>query len=426
MRYLKLILLVLAMSVASETRAQIVADSSRNGIHTIQLFKSGFELSLPLIKLGSDEKVTLSFDDLENELRNFKYSLELCNSDGTTSNLPLNRYMEGFAEEQIRNFSYSVNTIQTYIHYETEIPGQNMLLLKSGIYRVKVYEENNPDSILFSRFFYVLDEKCTINGRVMQATLIEQKKFKQEVDLKVRVNSDFEIAESYKNLKLIIRQNGRSDNAITTLKPRLSVANEFDYNYDRENTFNGGNEYRMFDVKSLRYFSEHTQDITFNNQINNVYLTPDQRRPFKVYKTEEDLNGKFYIKANDTRDSRVEADYFFAHFSLPYEFPVVDGDIYLLGELTDWQLKPEAKLIYNYPQKAYQTTLWLKQGYYNYFYVFVKKGETILDETFVEGNHWETENDYYVFIYYRDPSDNYDRLIGYRKFNSINDNKAED
>jgi len=55
----------------------------------------------------------------------------------------------------------------------------------------------------------------------------------------------------------------------------------------------------------------------------------------------------------------------------------------------------------------------LKQGFYNYQYVLVKKKKNlIIDETFIEGNHWETQNKYTIFLYLQEEGTVYDKLIG--------------
>jgi hypothetical protein len=62
----------------------------------------------------------------------------------------------------------------------------------------------------------------------------------------------------------------------------------------------------------------------------------------------------------------------------------------------------------------------LKQGWYNYEYVFLKKGETRGSATLFEGSHYETENDYFVLVYYRNPFERYDRVIGTAAANTNN------
>jgi hypothetical protein len=62
----------------------------------------------------------------------------------------------------------------------------------------------------------------------------------------------------------------------------------------------------------------------------------------------------------------------------------------------------------------------LKQGWYNYEFEFLKNGEQIGTTGPFEGNHYETENDYVVLIYYRNPRERYDRLIGSAIQNTLN------
>jgi len=37
----------------------------------------------------------------------------------------------------------------------------------------------------------------------------------------------------------------------------------------------------------------------------------------------------------------------------------------------------------------------------------------------IEGDHWETKNQYSVYVYYREKVPEYDRLVGYLTFNSF-------
>lgn len=78
-------------------------------------------------------------------------------------------------------------------------------------------------------------------------------------------------------------------------------------------------------------------------------------------------------------------------------------------------------MTYNYVNKAYETVLYLKQGYYNYQYVLVEDDKKP-NAAFIEGSHYETENDYYILVYYQSYSDRYQQLIGYKKINSHHSN----
>lgn len=389
-------------------------------IHTVLLYKSGWELSLPIIQLGTNETLHLCFDKFDNSIRRYKYKIEHCDFNWESSGLSDNQFIEGFNDEYFDKYELSINTMQTYIHYSVTFPKSTSKITKSGNYVVKVYEEGDENNVVVIKRFMVIETIVNIDAYVKDATDLLIRKYKQEVDFSINTLGNNFINPS-KNIKTIITQNGRQDNKIGNLKPRLIKGNIMDYDYDRENNFNGLNEFRNFDIKSLRFQSERIASITYENKANHVYLHPDNARRFKVYKTEDDINGKFAIKKDISPKSNIEADYVYVHFTLPYETPTIEGNIFVFGELTGWKLTEEGKMNYNYKKKAYETTLFLKQGYYNYQYILLNEKDKKIDDTFVEGNHSETENDYFIYVYYFDIMQQYWRLVGFRQLNSIKD-----
>jgi len=238
------------------------------------------------------------------------------------------------------------------------------------------------------------------------------------VDFSIFYNENYELTNPYHDLRVVVQQNGRWDNAVTTLQPLFVKNNELEYDYDDENVFPGGNEYRYFDTKSLRVKSENVVDIVFQDSVRHIYLLPDKKRSFLVYNFWGDINGKYVVRASLAFDNETDADYTPVHFKLPYHENIPKGNLYIFGQLCDWQFKKECKMHYNHEKLRYENTLLLKQGYYNYEYVFLKDGKTIGDNTLIEGSHWETENDYTIYVYHRSLGDNYDRLVGMGTFSS--------
>jgi hypothetical protein len=219
----------------------------------------------------------------------------------------------------------------------------------------------------------------------------------------------------------VVTQNDRWDNAISNLKPKYIKNNLLDYNYTNdENIFNGGNEFRRFDITSVKYSTDRIRKIVNDSLGYEVYLLPDARRSFTVYTNMKDINGKEYIKDVDAiQNSDTEGEYIYVHFMLPYYEQVSQGNIYIFGAVTDWQYKPEAIMRYNARIAAYEGTLYVKQGYYNYEYVLLKNKESVGDETFMEGNHYETENDYSIYVYNQEQGTTYDKLIAVKRLNSL-------
>ncbi len=387
-------------------------------VKSVQLYREGWSMAMPVIGLNSEENLILAFDVLDQKVDEFRYTLIHCDADWYPSELIPYEYLQGFEEGYVTDYRYSLNTVVPYIHYTARIPSDQMSILKSGNYVLKVYPPGQPDNPLFSRRFMVLDQKVSIEMRVKRPTSITDRNYAHEVDFQVST-SGTDIAEPYKSLRVIIQQNDRQDNAIKGLKPLLIKNDVLDYNYDLENVFKGGNEFRPFNIRSRKYSSEHVRRITFDS-LYHVYLRDDKRRPFQVYQSEEDINGRYLVATEDGEDWDTESDYFLVHFSLPYKLPLANGNIYILSAFTNWQFNKENMLKYNYAARKYELQLLLKQGYYNYLYAFLEDGKDQADVGFIEGNHYETENEYSIFVYYREPGSLYDQLIGLQKTNSFN------
>jgi len=267
----------------------------------------------------------------------------------------------------------------------------------------------------------IFDNKIQINSRVTQASIISDKNYKQEIDFTIN-HTGYPISNAFGDLKIIITQNNRWDNAKTGFKPVFVKDNELVYDYDESNVFPGGNEFRNFDIKSIRYHSERIYDVKTDSIGNHVTLMNDEKRNIKRYYSNPDLNGDFLVKIQEGRDSEVEADYCFVNFFMPYNSPETEGNIYVFGAFNGWKYNSENLMKYNQERFGYETTLLLKQGYYNYIYGFLKDGTTQIDETLIEGTHYEAENDYTIYVYHRQIGTFYDQLIGVKHLNSVRNN----
>jgi hypothetical protein len=383
-------------------------------IKTVLCHKKEDELSLAIINLASDDKLLISFDDLDGDRKNYSYTIIHCNSDWTASDLMQNEYIDGFTEQPISDYEFSFNTIQKYTHYKFEFPGANIKPIISGNYIFKIFEENGKT--IFYKRFMVLDTKLHIDANVRRATLAEDRATKHEIDFTIR-HTNLVIADPFADIKVLIKQNNKEDNAITDLIPQFVRNDELIYDYEDGNTFWGNNEFRHFDFKSLRYQSERIKSIDFDSTYNHVYLFNDKKRPFDRYSIEPDINGNFIIKSQEGWKSSIEADYAFVHFTLAVD-NISYGDLYLLGAFSDWELKEDFKLKYNPDQKQYEGNVYLKQGYYNYHYALKDTATKRVDVSFIEGTHYQTRNDYYVYVYYRGVGDRYDRFVGFLKTSS--------
>ena len=391
-----------------------INESLNTQIKTLICHKKQDELSLPIINLNTDNQLIISFDDLDADIKDYYYTIIHCNSDWTASDLMQNEYISGFTNQPIIDYEFSFNTIQEYTHYTFNFPNNELKAIISGNYVFKIFVEGGQ-TIAYKRFM-ILENKITIEAQVRRATLAEDRNTKHEIDFTIK-HPNLLVADPFSDIKVTIKQNNREDNAITDLTPIYVKNNELVYDYEDENTFSGNNEFRHFDIKSLRFQSDRIKEITYDSSYNHVYLYNDQKRPFDYYSIESDINGKFLIKSQEAWKTAIEADYAFVHFSLPLD-QIIYGDIYIIGGFSDWELKNEFKLRYNSKQKKYEGDVYLKQGYYNYHYALNDTITKRVDVSFIEGTHYQTRNDYYVYVYYRAVSDRYDRFVGFLETSS--------
>jgi hypothetical protein len=386
-------------------------------VQTVLFYPIGEQLLDPVFDINEQDKLLLSFDLLGDFASVFQYTIIHCSHNWEPSDIQTSQYIQGYHEDEIRDYRFSVNTLTPYIHYSLEFPTNNLAPILSGNYLLVVYDqEMREGSILFTRQFQVVDQKAGVGARVAHRPRNPAYATKKhQLDIEVRYEGVFNMNPNV-SIKLVIKQNGRDDNAIYNLKPSHIYGDKLTYEYAEETVFDGGNQFRNFDMKSFKYQSERIQAIFMQNEHYEVRLWPDERRTFNSYVTEPDLHGRKYIQARSDQITDTEGDYAWVEFFLSYPAPLTHGDVYIIGALNDFRLDAKSRMSYNYRLKGYEASMFLKQGYYNYLYGVSERGETKADITPIEGDHWETQNEYSIMVYYRRPGTSYDQLIGHQVF----------
>lgn len=389
-------------------------------IKTVQLYREGWNLSYPIIKLRSDDKLELHFDLMGSRIENYYYKFIHCNKDWEKSDIFYTDYMEGFPENPIEDYKTSFNTTVNYIHYKLTFPNPRVQFKLSGNYILLVYPLNEPDNpVLFERFI-ITENTVTINILPRRSRMASDLYTSQQIDFTVSFPT-IKINDPYRDIYAFILQNGRWNTAKKNLKPEFVGSDALKYNpLSDKNTFQGGNEFRYFDIRSIRYQSEYVRRIDFLISNYHVYLVPSENREFKPYFYWQDFNGKYYVAVQEQRDPDTDADYVYVYFNLPSKSVLEGGKMYVSGALNNWEYNKNNLMIYNPVSQAYECTILLKQGWYNYEYLYKKDGVDDGTASKFEGSHYETENDYTVLIYYRDPHERYDRVIGSETINTLN------
>ncbi len=390
----------------------------RENIRTVQFFRKGWEFSQPVLEFGTDQQLILKFDELSEGTSNFYYTITHCDSEWYPSRLVLQEYIEGFMENPVNDYAASVNTTVKYTNYQLVLPNEQVHMLLSGNYLLSVFEEGNRDVPVLTRRFYVLEPLAGIGGEVKKSTFEGYRGRDQEINFSVDY-SHIGITDPITEVKVVLMQNSRSDNCLRNFKPSLMRNNQLVYDLVGANVFPGGNEFRNFDTKDIRINGLGVLKTEYVDPNYQVTLRADQMRRGNDYLTENDMNGRYLVKNNRANDPDLESDYIFVHFSLQMAEPLAGGNIYVFGGLSDWQCLPANKMTWNFDLKRYEASILIKQGFYDYQYVYIPIGDSRIDNTLLEGSHVETENDYQLFVYYHGFSSRYDRLIGYQSINSV-------
>jgi len=383
-------------------------------LHTVRLVAGDLQLSYPIIRLSSEDQLQFSFDDLGGGADDYYYTFTHCNTHWEPSGLSYFDYLEGFEENRITDYSFSFGTLQSYTHYALSFPNDDVQFLLSGNYILQVWEGDERDSAVITRRFMVWEDGADIAAKVYRPNLIPYRNEFQELNFTVDV-SRMDIGNVFGELNVTVLQNGRWDNAKYDVMPRMVFNDLLTYDQD-DLVFHGGKEYRRFDTKTLNLQTDRIVRIDRSERPFHTYINTEESRVFQRYVYEKDANGAFVIQADLTNDTDVEADYSMMHFTLLYPFYITSGTVLAVGRGL-----PDAgvPMTYDFDKLQYTGTALLKQGYYNYIYVVQMPDTGYYSTEAIEGNTYETENDYLIFVYRHVFDRNYDSLIGCAVVNSM-------
>ena len=353
--------------------------------------------------------IEFSFDELSHNPHQYSYTIHQLNADGSRSDMLSGEYLKGFSRCDITDYTYSTNTRQDYTHYSFHIPNEDMTLTASGRYEVVVYEDGDEDQVILVTEFYVVAPQVMISAKVSPNTSLELSGRYQQLDISV---TDVEgqsrnMADEY---FIVVTQNGREDNRVYRPQPSIVSSNKLSWQNHKALIFEGGNEYRHFDIYSTYFAGYNVNRIAYAGGEYHALLEFDAIRN-GCYMHEYDNNGQFVINAERVLyDSDSEAEYMWVHWSLPVDKPFF-GPVFIIGDLFQNRLDASNRMSYDADDKCYYFSAFLKQGGYNYIYAAPTIGGRISLEA-TEGSYWQTENEYRIYVYRRPFGARADELVG--------------
>ncbi|MCP4521790.1 MAG: DUF5103 domain-containing protein [Cytophagales bacterium] len=405
---LSFLLLLLTQHIFSQDIVPI--DSVYNDdFRSVQFYQTSPSLNpqdvvqAPVLELGKENLLILEFDEISEENKSYTFKIFAYNKKWTNLSFLLESdYLEEYNEFNILDIQPSFNTQIGYTHYYTEIPK----VKNTGNFLLAVYDED--EKIVLTRRFMVFQDISMIGipHSPQSNTRLQQFSF--------TANLPNNILNPTERIYTTVRRNAQWQSVKIFERPTYFQNQRLTYKlFTLENSFEAGNEFRVFDSRSIRFKGFHINHIADSSDYTAIFLVEDSTRHHQ-YLTFNDVNGQYLVDHYELGDGDINSDYLQTFFFLRQN--KLTKDIYVYGALSDWKLKKEFKMEYDAQRKMYFCAPLLKQGYYNYQYVIKRKNK--IDYTQIEGSHFQTENGYEIFIYYTNLS-NIDELIGYKKF-SIN------
>ncbi len=391
-----------------------IPTSNSNFVHSdydyfsIEAHAKDAPLSGPFLNLLSNDVIQFEFDVFTSPDEDLFYSVFHCDPFWNIDDSNPSDVIQGFISQRIPFPENSIHTFAAFDHYRFELPNTMTRFIQSGNYYVVVHEgsEFNESTVrLGFRMVVYVEGDFGLNAamEIKRASTIQHLQSHQEVDFSISL-ANTPVYDMSKVIPVIL-QNGRWKDGRMNFQPTYIQPNNilvYDFS-NGENEFPGGGEWEAFETKDLRVNGYNVQSNIILENENHIYLYPSQNEMNLAYTSRADLNGASLIASDMYEDDDLTSDYTYVHFELnSSELP---NKVFLeCGN--EWNAPVLCE--YSEVNKAYQATMYLKQGVYNYRFRIepLTNNEEV---KFAEGNHSSTENNYQLLVYY------YDRNAGFYK-----------
>ncbi|OJX52032.1 MAG: DUF5103 domain-containing protein [Flavobacterium sp. 38-13] len=407
-----IILLACLFSGLVKAQVQNEIDPPFN-IKTVSFVQNGQNV-IPIFNL--QEGFQLQFDDLYGNEANYYYEIVHCNYDWTPSQLVKSEYIQGFDNQRIQDYENSFNTLQLYSHYRLPFPNKFTQFRVSGNYIIKILNEDRD--VVFSRKFILYEDQVSVPLQIKRARDVRDINYMHNLDFAIK-SASITFINPLQSVKIMLLQNGQFKEAIYNIKPQYTIGNDLIYKYDKETQFWAGNEFLYFDNKEIRAVVNNINYVRAKD-LYEPHLYINRARANQVYTYYPDVNGNFVVRNFNTQNNEIEADYAWVYFTLDAPNYFGKSDIYINGMFNNYAMNDENRMDFNQKTGMYEKAIVIKQGFTNYQYVIADKKGKIDHANAVDGNFYQTENNYQVIVYYRGINERYDKVIGRGTANSEN------
>ncbi|PKL82936.1 MAG: hypothetical protein CVV24_07545 [Ignavibacteriae bacterium HGW-Ignavibacteriae-3] len=381
-------------------------------IKSLRVYSSNDQVEFPVIDYSNDQRtsITIDFDVQSSDMPNLSIVFKFCDENW-------NPYNNAF----LSNRMYSTETILWFerlpqnirgarYHYNGSFPNNNVNFPFSGKWKFFIVDSQNRDLVYATGKFYVVYPEVKLNVKTAREGLIGDMNDIAASGRTISIRTNFSLPDSLfsANLKRIEIVTNRKF-SYSMIIDRSTFTPDRYYEWDAGSQFSfiarnirPGNEYRVTDIRDAGKYNAPPVYARFGEiELSNLYT-----------KGKRDFNGASYLM--DYRNDH--ADYLNVTFRIrpPDE---IKSSIFLVGSFNNWKVLPEYEMFDD--NGMMNLSVELKRGVYEYQYVTgqVVNGKVEnLNWEVLEGNFYETENEYNIFLFYgTQEKGGYDKIIGYKK-----------
>src|SRR6185437_731998 len=243
------------------------------------------------------------------------------------------------------NYHYSSVALTRYTHYHAVLPEQGSVITRSGNYLLKVFLDNDTSKLAFTRRLLVQENSVSVSGQFLQPMNPQISQTHQKIQFSVNSRS-LSLINPFQQLKVIVLQTHRWDNALYIDKPSFFSGTDFEYNSDDIPVFPGGQQWRWLDLQSFRYQSDRVAKADYQPAATTIYVKPDVDRSSLPYYYYADYNGQYFIKTTESINPFWQTDYATVKFTFipPDNAAIPDQEVYLFGALTGYKFDDATRL----------------------------------------------------------------------------------
>ncbi len=372
-----------------------------DNIKSLQLYRGELKESHPSIRLGSNDVLTLRFDELGGSSRLFRVRIRHRNADWSDSRLLSDFYLRGHREDLIEGGQPSSVQNPHYMHYRYQFPNENMQLVLSGNYLMEVLEYETS-RVLFSLPFFVHENVGQVQFDLEELFGLDAR-YRVHHQPFARFSYPSFVVSPVTDLDIRFVQNrfwGRS-----RLADEYDVSESGVYRayLSRPESFVGVYEFRPLDI--ARYDAPQPDVVEVRSgtippqvwlfrDVVNLDVTPRRRISTVHGIPRDDLRARYV-------DVRFELE-------LP-EREATDLPIFVYGPFNNWTIHDANLMEYRSSTDSYVGRAIIKEGIYDYKYAIVERGR--IDDLRLDASFASTELEYTTLIYFRDPGLQADRLL---------------